>query len=91
MSDTDTLVREFLAGGGKVERCPPGGSEHVQYKHSGLFNLAQTKARAECRWWQSLRGGRGNYAGTSPGSELGQGRAGAALAVDTAMRQGLVE
>ena len=85
MSDTDTLVREFLAGGGKVERCPPGGSEHVQFKP--LVVQGRVKARVNKERYDSRVLGLTRAQFDRGWSTRGK----FATPVDVALKEGLVE
>lgn len=44
-NDLDSLTQDFLAKGGKIEKCPPGASENVVYKRTAFRrrNAAEAK------------------------------------------------
>lgn len=48
--DLDSMTREFLARGGKINHCPPGSSDNVVYKKGNFRRRPQagsTPAQAQ--------------------------------------------
>jgi len=85
VNDTDVLVREFLAEGGKIKRCRPGGSENVKLKP--LVVQGRVKARVNKERYDSRVLGITRAQFDRDWSTRGK----FATPVDVALKKGLVE